>query len=326
MFNPTLTLINSAIHRLQVGDRHSSNLNPTYADLIEQIATTTLHAIAHTDALYHNVEHTILVTLVGQEILRGQQLLEGAVSPDDWLHFLIALLCHDIGYLKGICQQDCVETQTYATGTGDRITLAPGATDASLTAYHVDRGKQFVAENLAHYQAVDVAAVQTLIELTRFPVPPSDLHQDTRSYPGLARAADLIGQLSDPRYLEKLPALFYEFDETGANVALGYQHPGDLRRGYPKFFQTVVQPLIQPAVRYLQATQAGQQILNHLHRNVWLVERELAALDSDRAAHLIEDRYHFFLQKSDDDVGITPSATSLEYASTRFTTVATYHF
>lgn len=37
------------------------------------------------------------------------------------------------------------------------------------------------------------------------------------NYPGLVQAADLIGQLSDPRYLKKISALFYEFQETGFN-------------------------------------------------------------------------------------------------------------
>jgi len=26
--------------------------------------------------------------------------------PRDWLHFIISLLCHGIGYVRGICQGD----------------------------------------------------------------------------------------------------------------------------------------------------------------------------------------------------------------------------
>jgi hypothetical protein len=44
------------------------------------------------------------------------------------------------------------------------------------------------------------------IELTRFPVPADEDHQDTTNFPGLIRAADLIGQMSDPRYLQKISA------------------------------------------------------------------------------------------------------------------------
>jgi len=73
------------------------------------------------------------------------------------------------------------------------------------------------------------------IELTRFPVPQTGDHHATEGFPSLVRAADSIRQLSDPRYLKKINALFFEFAETGVNESLGYQHPGDLRRKYPTF-------------------------------------------------------------------------------------------
>ena len=50
--------------------------------------------------LYHNIDHTIMVTLAGQEILRGKQLNEGQLGPDDWLTYTLATLFHDIGYVK----------------------------------------------------------------------------------------------------------------------------------------------------------------------------------------------------------------------------------
>jgi hypothetical protein len=45
----------------------------------------------------------MMVTLVRQEILRGKHIREGGVSPRDWLHFISSLLCHDIGYVRGVC-------------------------------------------------------------------------------------------------------------------------------------------------------------------------------------------------------------------------------
>lgn len=301
MFNPTSALIQHTIERLQTGYYQMfGTTHSNHVDLIKQIANTTLQTIARTDALYHDLEHTILVTLVGQEILRGKQLIEGSVSPEDWLHVITALLCHDIGYLKGVCQQDCVEAQTYSTGADDRIVqITAGSTDASLTAYHVDRGKQFVAENLGCFRSLNVESIQQIIEFTRFPIPDDESYRNTAGFPGLARSADLIGQLGDPRYLEKLPALFYEFEESGANKALGYRHCGDLRCGYPNFFKVVVSPLIQPAIRYLKATETGQQIVNQLYKNVLTVEQELApiAADCDRGSKTIlsHEVYHFFL-------------------------------
>jgi hypothetical protein len=104
-----------------------------------------IETIAQSDALYHNVEHTIFVTLVGQEILRGKHIRCGGVTPKDWLHFIISLLCHDIGYVRGICRQDQPKENKYATGVDYGMVQIPdGSTDAALTPYHVDRGKLFI--------------------------------------------------------------------------------------------------------------------------------------------------------------------------------------
>lgn len=188
---------------------------------------------------------------------------------------MISLLCHDIGYVKGVCRQDRVAERLYATGEdGTLISLPPGATDASLTPYHVDRGKLFIEERFGLHRLIDATEIKHNIELTRFPVPSDEDHADTVNYPGLVRAADLIGQLSDPRYLQKIPALFYEFEETGVNKTLGYRNPGDLRANYPSFFWNVVSPYIQTALRHLELTQEGKQIIANLYANVFRVEHE----------------------------------------------------
>ncbi len=276
MFNPTQVIISGCVKRLQAGYHHIyGSLKPDYADIIGRVASMVLENIANTDALYHNVEHTVLVTLVGQEILRGKFIREGNVSSKDWLHFIISLLCHDIGYLKGACRQDIAEKRLYATGLDDTMIELPfGSTDASLTPFHVDRGKLFIEERFANHKLIDAQILKRNIELTRFPVPRDKDHSDTVNYPGLVRAADLIGQLSDPRYLQKISALFYEFEETGANKTFGYRTPGDLRKNYPSFYWNVAFPYIQPALRYLELTLSGKQIIANLYANVFRAEHE----------------------------------------------------
>ncbi|NET61069.1 MAG: metal-dependent phosphohydrolase [Symploca sp. SIO2E6] len=276
MFNPKELTINSCVEYLQLGYcQIGCNLKPNYADILSWTAKMALEHIAHSDALYHNIEHTILVTLAGQEILRGKYLLEDGVSCQDWLHFIISLLCHDIGFVKGVCQQDRVQERLYATGIEEvLISIPTGSTDASLTLFHVDRGKLFVKEQFSDHWPLDIGAIERNIELTRFPVPADEEHSDTVNYPGLARAADLIGQLSDPYYLQKIPALFYEFEEIGANKDSGVRTPGDLRKNYPNFYKNVALPYIQPALRYLDLTVEGKQLIANLYANVSEVERE----------------------------------------------------
>jgi len=277
MFNLTESIINTCVERLQAGYRNTyGNLKPDYADFIGRVASMALENIAHSNALYHNVEHTILVTLVGQEILRGKHIRYGSVSCEDWLHVIISLLFHDIGYVKGVCLQDKPNERLYDKGIdAELIFLPPGSTDASFTPYHVDRGKVFFEEFFSDHYLIDIEVVKQNIEMTRFPVPDDDEHQDTVNYPGLVRAADLIGQLSDPRYLEKMPALFYEFEETGANKNLGYSNPDDLRAGYPNFFRNVVYPLIEKGLHHLEVTKEGNNFIANLYKNVSVVEQEI---------------------------------------------------
>jgi hypothetical protein len=274
IFNATEILITEFVRRIQAGYRRTyGGWKPEYEDIIGWAGSMALENIANSDALYHNVEHTILVTLVGQEIMRGKHIREGGVSPEDWLHFIISLVCHDIGYVKGVCRQD--RGGKYSTGRGDEmVPLPPGASDAGLTPYHVDRAKLFVEERFGGHKLIDAEVIKRNIELTRFPVPNQEDHQDTHNYPGMVRASDLIGQLSDPRYLNKIGALYYEFEETGTNKYLGYENPGHLRRNYPKFYWNGVYPYVKDALDYLKLTQQGKQIIANLYSNVFVVEHE----------------------------------------------------
>jgi hypothetical protein len=276
MFNATEILIDAFVKQIREGySRTYGGFKNDYQDIIAWAGNMALENIANSDALYHNVEHSILVTLVGQEILRGKHIREGGVSSEDWLHFIISLLCHDIGYVKGVCRQDQENKGLYSTGKNGRmISLAPGASDASLTPYHVDRAKLFIDERFGGHKLIDADVIKSNIELTRFPVPTAEDHQETTSFAGLVRAADLIGQLSDPRYLKKITSLYYEFEETGVTKVLGYENPADLRKNYAKFYWNGVHPYITDGLRYLSLTQQGKQIMANLYSNVFVVEHE----------------------------------------------------
>src|SRR5262245_48789677 len=219
MLNLTTTIAEVVGTRLAATYRHYyGDQEQRFATLLDAGARLIIERISTSDALYHNVEHTILVTLVGQEILRGR-LLDQPVHPSDWLHFMFALLCDDIGYVRGVCAEDDAHS-VVIDEAGERLQIPRGASDAVLTLYHVTRGKIFVRERLAESTDLDCERIARAIELTRFPVPNDDDHTETDTEPGLVRAADLIGQLADPRYPQRLNALFYEFVETGNSKQL----------------------------------------------------------------------------------------------------------
>src|SRR6516225_9804070 len=75
------------------------------AELLPFAARLALDCIGNSDALYHNVEHTMLVTLAGHEIFKGRMLLKPS-TPADYANFIVACLTHDIGYVRGVLKGD----------------------------------------------------------------------------------------------------------------------------------------------------------------------------------------------------------------------------
>jgi hypothetical protein len=243
---------------------------PHIAAMLDESARLVIERIATSDALYHNAEHTALVTLVAQDILRGWRLRQN-VSPVDWLHFIVAALCHDIGYLRDVCRGDKGEEQVI-DAAGTTVCLPRGASDAFLAPYHVSRSQIVVRDRFASHPLIDGDRVARTIELTRFPVPDDSDHAETDTEAGLVRAADLIGQLGDPLYPRKLKALFHEFQEIGVNGKLGYISPADLAEQYPTFFWGKVEPYIGDAIRHLELTMEGRQWVAQLYSNVFAME------------------------------------------------------
>src|SRR4029078_2753898 len=85
--------------------QYFSHRNPEYASYMGGAARLVLERIGNSNALYHNIESTLMVTLAGQQIIRGR-LLSESLTPDDWLHYTCALLVHDIGMVHGVCDGD----------------------------------------------------------------------------------------------------------------------------------------------------------------------------------------------------------------------------
>jgi hypothetical protein len=282
MFNPTNIIIDAYTTQLGLNYRQMyGELEPEYPNIIAFVARLALEKIANTDASYHDLNHTILVTEAGQTILKGKHLRCGQISPKDWLHFVISLLCHDIGYLRNLFAED-VDGHYKINRSGETITLPRGATDASLTPYHVERSKLFVEQRFGLVKFIDIELIQKNIEHTRFPVPDADHYQSTNDYPGLLRAADLIGQMADINYPRKVGGLYNEFNETGISQKLGYHSATDLKEAYPQFFWKQVSPLIQEAIIYLRETQEGKQLVANLYANIFSEEHHLKTFGCER--------------------------------------------
>ncbi|RJP54823.1 MAG: metal-dependent phosphohydrolase [Anaerolineaceae bacterium] len=263
------------VQHLQDGYRRMyGDIDSDFGRIVAWCGRLSLENISNSDALYHDINHTVMVSLAGLSIIEGKHLREGGVTPRDWMHYMIAVLCHDIGYVKGVCRADTGDM--FATGVvGELIRIPPEGTDVSLTPHHVNRSKLFVRERFGTTlldgmtDHLDAELIASYIEITRFPSPEGEMYQDTKGLGGLVRAADFIGQLGDPDYFRKSPALYYEFQELGLNEKFGYKCPNDLRKKYASFYWERVNPYIKDALVYLGMTQSGKQWIANMHSHVF---------------------------------------------------------
>jgi hypothetical protein len=256
-----------------LGGYMRSRFGSTQIHLVQIVpgaARLALECIGNSDALYHNVEHTMLVTLAGHDILRGRAL-HAHMSAEDYAHVIIACLAHDIGYVRGLFKDDDADGFV-VDAAGQRVTLPRGSSDAALMPHHVDRSKLYVMNRLEG-EPLDKKRIADAIEGTRFPPQPGQEHGEEAS---ILRAADFIGQLGDPNYLRKANALYHEFEEVGINRQLGYESPADIVNRYPQFYWNSVAPYIQTEIRYLNMTPNGRQWIASLYGNVFRAERGIA--------------------------------------------------
>ena len=238
-------------------------------EIVPAAARLALECIGNSDALYHNVEHTMLVTLAGHDILRGRAL-HTHVGVEDYAHVIVACLGHDIGYVRGLFREDDADGFVIDS-TGNKVTLPRGASDAGLMTHHVDRSKLYVMKRVV--PPLDKQRIADAIEGTRFPPLPDQQYGEEAS---MVRAADFIGQLGDPNYIRKANALYHEFEEVGINRQLGYDSPADIVHRYPQFYWDQVAPHIQTEIRYLNMTSSGRRWIANLYANVFRAEQAIS--------------------------------------------------
>lgn len=148
---------------------------------------------------YHDLQHVTDCFLAMVRLLHGAAVSGFQFPAAQVYQGLMAALLHDVGYLQH--SEDTL-------GTG-----------AKFTASHVRRGMDFIQRHFAAFglEASDVHACMAMIHCT-------DLGQDlsTIPYPDHATeqlgkmlaTADILAQMADRTYLEKLLLLYYELDEA----------------------------------------------------------------------------------------------------------------
>jgi len=275
MFNPSSRIIESFVGYIrQRFEEAFANAPEAEVRLLDQSARAAMEALLDCDCPYHDIQHTMLVTDIGQTMLHGRQLMQGDVTQKEWLHAVVAMMFHDVGYIRGLLQEDDDSSCVIDTN-GTRITPPAGCTDAFMTPYHVSRGCLFVRDRYRSEPLIDLEKLTDHIEMTRFPVPRKPSYKRVDDFAALVRSADLLGQMADPLYLKKLSRLFAEFLETGEAARQGFTTAGELRDNFAQFFNAQVRPFVGPGLRYLKRSQDGQQWVANLYHHLHADDQEI---------------------------------------------------
>lgn len=174
---------------------------------------------------YHDLTHTVDTCLATARLLHGALLNGRKISPAGITNTLMAALFHDIGFLQE---------------TGDA-----GGTGAKYTKIHVQRGIDLVGRH-ARELGLDTdtaASLERLLLSTDLAVPVTSIPfaSEEEAFLGdILAAADLMAQMADPAYLEKLLFLYHEMVEGGVDL---FESAVDLVRKTVHFFDFVDQRL-----------------------------------------------------------------------------------
>ncbi|MCX7898017.1 MAG: HD domain-containing protein [Rhodocyclaceae bacterium] len=148
---------------------------------------------------YHDEHHVLTVVLCCARLLHGLSLQGRSISALTLDAALIGAIFHDIGYLM---------TTEEGPGSG-----------AQFTETHISRGIAFVRRHLAaNLSPFLLDAVCQVIETTHHrpgAALPEYANDEVQLAAQATATADLIGQMSDREYIERLLFLYLEFKEAG---------------------------------------------------------------------------------------------------------------
>jgi len=174
---------------------------------------------------YHDLNHITDTFLVMARLIHGAVVDGESFSDREIAIGLIAVLLHDAGYIQE--EHDNV-------GTG-----------AKYTTIHVQRSMTFFGAYGKQYglSNEEITAGQSMIHCTDLSVDISTISFQSAVVEFLGKmlgAADLLAQMSDRKYLEKVLFLYYEFKE---GMVDGYEGEVDILRKTVGFYDFIAQRL-----------------------------------------------------------------------------------
>ena len=209
------------------------------------------------NTVYHDLKHTTDSLLAMTRLIHGAILMGEPFSRESVGMGLIATLLHDTGYIQA--QED-------DSGSG-----------AKYTQTHIDRSIEFLDKYYMQrgYSRQDVKDSSDMLRCTGLNVVIEKIRFRSKEIEILGKmlgTADLIGQMADRTYLEKLLFLYYEFQE--GNVG-DYKNELDLL-GKTLGFHTLTKNRL--------ANELGNvtQYMIHHFKERWSLDADMYAITIDR--------------------------------------------
>jgi hypothetical protein len=202
---------------------------------------------------YHNLEHTCAVTLATARLIHGLHLQRQSFTARIIQISIIGALFHDTGL---------IQTDEENEGTGAQYTIC-----------HEDRSIVLMEKYLSDkgFSAEDILDCSHIIMCTKLSLSLDEIpfRSDEAMIMGkVLGSADLIAQMADRNYLEKLPLLFLEFKEAGME---GFETPLELFQNTEEFYHSVVSTRLTE-----ELSGVSYAVLYHF-RNRWEIDRDLYA-------------------------------------------------
>ena len=176
-----------------------SPIEKIYADIL-RLFNGEFPGYRASNTKYHNLEHTCSTALATARLIHGLHVQRQVFSPRIVQLCLIGALFHDTGL---------IQTEEEVKGTGAQYTI--GHEDRSIAVM-----EKYLTEN--GYSQEDIRDCGHIINCTEFFFPIEDIpfeSEEVRTMGKVLGTADLVAQMADKNYQEKLPLLFLEFQEAG---------------------------------------------------------------------------------------------------------------
>ncbi|MBU4356245.1 MAG: hypothetical protein KJ822_12990 [Proteobacteria bacterium] len=195
--------------------------------------------------------------LVTAKLIHGAGLNGIVFTHRDVTLGLISALMHDTGYIQAVEDN---------TGTGAKYTVS-----------HIKRSIEFMKKYFHDhaFPSEYLPICSDLLRCTGLDVKIAEIKFQSREHEILGQilgTADLIGQMANENYLEKLPFLYDEFKEAGVP---GYSSRIDLLKKTPAFWEMVKKRLVN------ELGQVDRYLRDYL-RVLWGINQDLYRQAIDR--------------------------------------------